>query len=851
MSAPVQDLFYDELVSSYVDSGIYLERDWLVQRVRGRLNQPQTRFVLITGQPGAGKSSFAAGLARDNKRWLRYFIRRDQRAPLGGTGARAFLLQIGLQFAALYPEAFRRPYLEMRVRNRIGRIVEGGRLVGAQIDRVIASPFFQTVVDISTQVQENQGQVINLQIDQLITDPYLLPVEELAYLGLVDPAVKLLELHPDTQLVILVDALDELRYRPESSGLLEWLASCPDLPPNCKFVLTSRPDHDLLAHLRLRGDELAELEIASGDILVQQDATDYARFLVEIEAVQSVMDSPQAIDAFVEQTVRKADGNLGYLDAYRRAITHAAGSGDRARLSRLLNYSALPAGLSGLYAYLLSLVRQSVERTSVEVVDGQTGERHYLRAWPAVYHRILSILAVAFEPLSADQIDLMGSIIASRADILEALADLAQLLDGQGPYRLYHASLAEFLRDPESADGPDAAIFAVDAPTWHVQIVRALIRAYQGRWSECDTYGLDYLLQHLLEAELTQAECARLLDKILTEPFVQARGERFGWHRPLIQDLSRLKDVAPLQVMQTGLNIVTGKHRNSLANQEVLRLLVEVYASLSPDLKLTASPKEGTTHRTVYELVAALEQPAETALATITPYLDPEKALDVRIKGVVVLAVAETRAPEARNILEDVLFHPGEFVKRKRDRAHVRWCAADGLLALKDPSTARDLQAAFWEPRAKPWEQHVILYVLGRMKADLPVAELRRMIDVGMQNPQPFMPRVVDAIQLLAPKSGPDRQEWISHYQNQLLAGLGLAGPADRVPWVHVLLIKRTIVALGRIGTADVIGPLQAYLEGMPAMEIPQEKKDNLLKAGRRALDQLNNRYRVPESGPN
>jgi len=53
------------------------------------------RFVLLTAEPGAGKTSLMASLARQHPDWLRYFIRRDSQTPLSGGDARSFLLAIG------------------------------------------------------------------------------------------------------------------------------------------------------------------------------------------------------------------------------------------------------------------------------------------------------------------------------------------------------------------------------------------------------------------------------------------------------------------------------------------------------------------------------------------------------------------------------------------------------------------------------------------------------------------------------------------------------------------------------------------------------------------------------------
>jgi hypothetical protein len=80
-SAP-HDLFFSATVRSYIENPRFLRRDWLAAEVDARLSIPDCRFVHVTAEPGAGKSTFMAQLAHDHANWPVYFIRRDQRTPL-------------------------------------------------------------------------------------------------------------------------------------------------------------------------------------------------------------------------------------------------------------------------------------------------------------------------------------------------------------------------------------------------------------------------------------------------------------------------------------------------------------------------------------------------------------------------------------------------------------------------------------------------------------------------------------------------------------------------------------------------------------------------------------------------
>ena len=100
------DLFFRATVDSYVGTPRFVRRDWLAAEVMEHLEDPDCRFVLLTGEPGVGKSTFAAQLAHDHSTWPVYFMRRDQRTHLQDASAHSFLHSIGYQLAVHYPELF-------------------------------------------------------------------------------------------------------------------------------------------------------------------------------------------------------------------------------------------------------------------------------------------------------------------------------------------------------------------------------------------------------------------------------------------------------------------------------------------------------------------------------------------------------------------------------------------------------------------------------------------------------------------------------------------------------------------------------------------------------------------------
>jgi hypothetical protein len=104
-----RDLFFQSIVESYIGGPKqhrFIRRAWLAEDLEKQLQKPGCRFVLVSAEPGAGKSKFMAQLATDNPDWLRYFIRRDQRSAMADVSDKSLLLRIGFQLATLHPELF-------------------------------------------------------------------------------------------------------------------------------------------------------------------------------------------------------------------------------------------------------------------------------------------------------------------------------------------------------------------------------------------------------------------------------------------------------------------------------------------------------------------------------------------------------------------------------------------------------------------------------------------------------------------------------------------------------------------------------------------------------------------------
>jgi hypothetical protein len=615
------DLFSRAVVESYVKKNPrFVRRDWLAAELDKLLNKPSCRFALLTAKPGAGKSTFIAQLAHDHPRRPVYFIRRDQRSVLRDASATSFLLHTGFQLATLYPELFVPERIKVAVEQEVGEVAATGEMVGIKVKRMLASPFYQKVFEVKQRVRQIRGRVTGFQIREYVVDPRLLSLSDLQEMALIYPARALLEMHPAERIIILIDALDEIRYQANALGreaalgaghqaeqrtLLDWLTSAPELPPNIRFVLTSRPHDNLLDHFTgKQGRWLERLTISPEDDRVRKELREYVDGLMRRDEVAAAVSrAGHSADEFSAEALTKAEGNIGYLDALARGIDNALKHHDTEALRELLSLRGLPEDLAGLYSFFLRQIKAKVQGQSVMLEDSG-GQTHYLAAWPTVYQNILGVLAVAFEPLTPLQIRDLGRVEAGLEYVIEALDWLRQFLEvADGRFRLYHATLPEFLTDPNTLTR-EPELYVAPANR-HGRVAGHYWKTLRGHWESCDGYGLRHLVAHLRLG----SRHAELFELIADRSWYHAQLARDPSSAAFITDMSQ----AWSEARELNRAEVSGSGRTSYIGREVCcALLISSVNSLSQELPpalLTALVKYAPDWSHHEALAAARQNP--------------------------------------------------------------------------------------------------------------------------------------------------------------------------------------------------------------------------------------------------
>jgi len=517
---------FSDLINGYTAD--FVGRGWLVARLERLMAEPDCRIVVLTGGPGVGKTAFLAHLAAEHPNWLRYFIRRNSQEILKPGDAKTFLLTIGGQLATLRPELFHPENLEVIVRQRVEDVEPGGQVIGAWIGKLRASPFYRTAIQVEHVIGRARGGVIALKIDELIDSARLLSMQDLQELGLLYPA-RLLSLNGSSaRIVVLVDALDELRYSPADPDIVRTLREMPDIPENLRFIVSSRDENlELLGRLLARNDARhLHLDVTEKENL--NDLGNYAGRVISVPQLQQALaEVGSSPEAFADTLLAKAAGNFLYLRSVLDAIQESLADPEKKRLPGLLDVNGLPGDLPGLYGHFLT------------AIVGWCRQEFPTETWRRYLSPLLAAMAVAQAPVSDAQ--LVAFCGLSSQDVETLLREMRQFIETMlgtpRTHRIFHASFAEYLTDRERNSD-----YWVDGPAAD----RRIVDHYLGAWGGlalglprlCDPgmvnldgrYGLRHLAAHL-EAAGRSVDLDNLLGierARIEEPPAELQGVR-GW----------------------------------------------------------------------------------------------------------------------------------------------------------------------------------------------------------------------------------------------------------------------------------------------------------------------------------
>lgn len=497
------ELFDEALISELTGGRRHYPRVSLVSDVMSKLNDPGCRVILVTGAPGAGKSALMAHLAEEQPDWPRYFIRRTAestaRAFRHEGGLASFLTLVGFQLMTLHPEAFPEEDTQLRATVKANVIGPGANVSAVRVREWFAHPFRRGALFADLQAALVEGEAAAVEVGRLIVDVAAMEPAALADPALRDPVRQLGA--SGHRVVILLDGLDELRFRDTASDVGHWLAGFTEFPENLRIIVAARPETSLLRELELHYQgSVRHVRIEPGSEGGRQDGEGYLRRLSAEKDITAVLGSHGVSgERFVREVSRKVSGNFLYLNLIARLLDGEAGrarpdspAGTRPApdLDWLRSLEALPAELRGFYALLLVRLRNRI--------GGKPATR---QDWARLYRALLGMLAVTTLPLTGRQFKDLGEIGYDQASVDGALDQLRFFLDAEADgVRLSHTSMADFLT-AEATARSDPELYC-NAVAWHGQIADHAIRSHQlaGNWPDADPYLRARLPFHAAES---------------------------------------------------------------------------------------------------------------------------------------------------------------------------------------------------------------------------------------------------------------------------------------------------------------------------------------------------------------
>lgn len=436
----------------------FVGREWLFRDVSSWLQSAEgEQFLLVTGEPGSGKTAFAAAL-----------VNRFAAMELGDINA-------AYHFCSVRDRRWVNPF----------RFSESLSEQLSAADSVFRDQRWRGLlpnVYINQTVERNFGTAVALHIETLTSQTAEDHFDRLVR----EPLHRVSELRTDPRSVLLIiDALDESLVYSGGTSIAELLAQTAGLPSSVRVVVTSRPDVRIQSLLRpvrarVRTISLSSAENAENGRSVSHHLQEDLRECVTRWSSESTSGSSIHGDlgtgraALTEVLIRKSGLNFLYLRHLLRLVDESPSlmAGDILR--------SLPHSLDDVYSEHLT-----------RIGDPRDSDLN-LELMP-----ILGVIAAARSPITENLIcEFAGFPLEVTRRALSHLRPLLATADQMPPsvrtYAIYHNSLVDFLTDRDRNER-----YWIDPAKMHRLIASHYLRNYAHDWSLCDDYGLSNLAIHL------------------------------------------------------------------------------------------------------------------------------------------------------------------------------------------------------------------------------------------------------------------------------------------------------------------------------------------------------------------
>jgi len=515
-------------------------RKWIFRAIHEWLSDPDgSRYFLLTGEPGSGKTSIAAQLTRFSQGESVYSESYPELAPgflsafhfcsvgrSNWTDPRNFARSIALQLAA------NPTYAQL-----LKEVGDGDKHLNIKVDIDVEEAKNSTI----------QGVVIkNLSLGGLSG-------QEAFNRLIVDPLNILCQDNTKHKVIILIDSLDEALAHSGGKNIISIISELQDLSPNVRFVCTTRSVRLVLSYFESLKPHKYSLVTKSE--VNQKDLYEYIKKRTSTERIKERLQvASLKLEYLNSRLLELADGN--FLVAH-----HIINEIETDKLE-LSNLSDALKGFDGIYQSFL--------------------RRFCQNDWDDNYQPILGVLSVAHEALTEEQLRNFLSKATdyniSSTKLRRALGVLLQYLEAEQKssseaYKLHHAALREYLLDEKRNQD-----FWCDAKDFHHLIIcfyQSFIKTLDASsFRQMDTYGLRHLTKHLTKITLWDE-----LIGLLSQQTEDGQNAWFKAKDEVSEPASFLDDVELL--IQNYPKELSSEEFKALTNIEALNYQVELIIKLA------------------------------------------------------------------------------------------------------------------------------------------------------------------------------------------------------------------------------------------------------------------------------
>lgn len=482
-------------------NALFTGRSWALEKVNDWL-ATGTSLLVLTGDPGTGKSALAA--------WL---VGVGPPPTESGSAAALTLLRErwdAVHFCALQWERGSADPRHFAERLAL-QLADVDGFTAAALDALKPLVTVNQTVDAKDSVVTGIGALTVKGEDTL----------EVFRTCVVAPLTRVMEQRPDLHLVVLVDGLDEATSMPGRT-VTDLILSLIGVP-RVHLLVGTRRQSDVLDALDDGRGLVDYLDLSAAE--VRPAAVEDLRDYVEERLASSGTDDA---DSAVDDIVTASEGNF----AYAVYLLDEVLSGAR----QVTDLAGLPRTLNGLYEASLARLR----------------EKH-ADLWEEEYRPLLGLVTVSFRGAPTPALAAWSGV-EDEGILIQRLTDLAPVVrfdDTVDGWRLFHRSVAEFLssRSTRRQGTVAANRWFVDPAHWHRRVAEHYVAAASSGsgWDTVDDYGVRNVLQHLERAavlsldsgERQEAEeiLASIADLLLTPAFHAAQQARARADNPYARDL--------------------------------------------------------------------------------------------------------------------------------------------------------------------------------------------------------------------------------------------------------------------------------------------------------------------------